>query len=302
MNPLNNLRKSAKTKPNLVKFTTTLCALSAVFLATTGVNTATAAEEKEQVMPILTQTLTDNNVFSEGYATPLQQWIEQADNKRRSLPLSQHGGNAEIWVADVGALLFSDTDHDGYFAGFSVSLDVDVEWGFADVYAKIYLQPNGDELRFLHATNVFTVYEREASDRYRVDIDLIDNYPAGDYDVIIDLVDASNNHLVDSVSYLTHRNLDNLPLESADYQPYSPPREEPVHVEDMKPHGDAPVDNHEPDAEEHEDDEYYDDDNSSIRVVEYGGSMGILTLAMLGMAGAARLRRRALALVHRQAR
>jgi len=110
--------------------------------------------------PVLAKTLGVNSSVHEGYAAPVEQWIEGADTLRRNSLKTRHHDDPEIWVADLSTLLYSDTDDDGYFAGFSLSIDVDVQWDTADVYAELYLQRSGAEPSFLHSTNVFTIYDR----------------------------------------------------------------------------------------------------------------------------------------------
>ena len=123
----------------------------------------------------------------------------------------------DVWVVDVGTSLFADYDHDGYFGGFSLSFDVDTSYGDRDIYATIFLQLRHQSLVKLHTTEVFTIYSRSGADVYRIDAELVDNYQAGDYQVHIDIHDARNGVVLDSVSHESFRNLRNLPLEAEPY-------------------------------------------------------------------------------------
>lgn len=187
---------------------------------------ASYASDSNFGTPLFAQTHTDNSSFSEGYANP----EAMLNNSLTSNGVDIEAGNAstnnrsgnnrplqsnnEIYVSDVSTVLFNDADQDGYYAGFSVTLDVDVSWDSADVFANIFLQSNGSSPEFLHSTNVFTVFGQESFDRYRVDVDLTDNFFADEYDIIIDVVDAYSTLVVDTVSHRTHNNLSRLPLES----------------------------------------------------------------------------------------
>lgn len=135
---------------------------------------------------------------------------------------TRHGSGhwpPEIWIADVGMSLFGDRDQDGYFSGFAVSIDADIDYGQAEVYASLYLARDDEALRPFHTTAVFSLYDRSATDRYRIEAQLIDAFAPGHYDLLIDLHDAHTGHIVDTVSAVTFRNLENLPLESDDHAP-----------------------------------------------------------------------------------
>lgn len=161
--------------------------------------------------------------ITEGYATPelVGTSREQTHDSTKQPNTKHQVYEAEIWVADISTYLNDDSDHDGYFAGFTVSMDIDVEYDYADVFAEIYLQPYNAAPQLLYVTQVFSIYERASADRYDVDVGLLDNTPAGEYNLLIDVVDAYSGRVVDTVSNFTHYNLMNLPLESSDYQnPY----------------------------------------------------------------------------------
>ena len=171
-----------------------------------------SAASDTQTAPASIQT-----AVTEGYVTP-----ELTGTKSGSVSTRNNNGSVDIWVADIDTFLDNDKDYDGYFAGLSVSMDIDVDWDWADVYAQIYLQRSGRSPRLLHVTQVFSIYEQDSLDRYQVAVDLLDNTPAGHYDLLIDVIDARTGYVVDSVSNSTHSNLQNLPLESDDHQSGAP--------------------------------------------------------------------------------
>ena len=127
------------------------------------------------------------------------------------------------WINDIGTLLYSDDDGDGFFSGVSLSIDADSDFASYEVFAIINISDNLDgsanyQTERLHTTRDFTVYGRSASDEYRVDIDLVRNYSPGVYDLQVLLIDAHDNRVLDSVDSFDFRNLRSLPLESTDNQ------------------------------------------------------------------------------------
>lgn len=165
------------------------------------------------------------------------------------------------WLNDIGTLLYSDFDGDGYFSGLSLSIDADSDYSSYDVYAVITISGALDGsasylTEQLHTTLPFTVYGRSATDEYRVDIDLVRNYTADIYDLQVLLVDAHDNRVLDSVDAFDFRNLSSLPLESADNQSFDAPSSVPPQ--------NAP--------------------NDDIVVTEYTGSSGVTFFALLMMA------------------
>jgi len=265
------------------------CTLAALVFTTLTVSSAAAqgdAQNSEETI---------KTAITEGYVTPEQTGIENpgaTQPNKRNLYRSP-----EIWVADISTHLFDDFDQDGYFASFTLSMDIDVDWDWADVFAEIYLQRSGTEPRLLHITQVFSIFENAFSDRYQVDVELLDNIPSGYYDLLVDIVNASTGQVVDTVSNSTHFNLENLPLESSDYQ-YAGPN--------FQPAVDHEFDYYEPENEIGYQTNYdvqfsagsgYQngvalDYGFSVQSVGHGGATGWLGILGLGLAAAARLRRR----------
>jgi len=177
-----------------------------------------AEASEDTIASSLMNNVTDTRSVSEGYAQPIELWRDDSQQKATSRSRPHYYDDPEIWVADLETLLYNDADQDGYYTSFRLLLDVDVDWDIVDVYAKIYLQPDGADEQLFYTTEVFTLFNTSSTDRYRVDVDLYENYAPDDYDLIIDIVNAHTGKVVDSVSDITHRNLDDLPLESGEYQ------------------------------------------------------------------------------------
>jgi len=109
-----------------------------VLMSASLVSAAALANAQE-----LAQTSSDAASFSEGYTHSAKDWNAQT----RSVQANKSSGfhhitqnRPQVWISDIGTLLFDDLDGDGYHSGFSVSIDVDSEFGDTEVYAKIYIE------------------------------------------------------------------------------------------------------------------------------------------------------------------
>lgn len=157
-------------------------------------------------------------------AAPLQadQLVEAPQNQPSQAQQSlqdleaHHFNDSDVLIVSVGSSVFSDFDNDGFFTRFSLSFDADVRYGEEWVYANIFLRGGGGDYRFFHSSDAFEIYDTSSFDEYRLDSELVSNYPAGYYDVRIELRDAFNDRLLDAVDASTHRTLFALPLESQD--------------------------------------------------------------------------------------
>lgn len=175
-------------------------------------------------------------------------------------------GTDNAYVTDIGTLLYHDRDSDGYFSGLSLTIDADTPYHEERVYASIDLTDIYQISEPLHRTADFSIYGNSLSDEYRVDIDLVRNYPTGLYDLQITLHNARDNRILDSVGASHFNNLRQLPLESED-----------LDLVALNPVNDTTPSNVQPLA------------NDDIRVSEYGGSAGMALLALLCASVAIRL-------------
>lgn len=140
---------------------------------------------------------------------------DELSQTRQSLD-ALHFDNSDVLIISVGSSVYSDFDRDGFFTNFSLSFDADVRYGNEWVYARIFLRASGEDYLFFHTSDAFEIYESSSFDEYRLESELVSNYPAGYYDVRIELRDAFNDRLLDIVDASTHSTLFALPLESRD--------------------------------------------------------------------------------------
>ena len=169
------------------------------------------------------------------------------------------------WITGIGTLLYHDSDRDGYHSGFSLTIDADTSKSIMDVYVSIDLQSYYGLRERLHTSSNFSLYGRTLTDEYQIDIDLLQNYPADEYDLYIELHDTYDHRVLDRVSAGDFSNLSALPLESEDLDYVYNPRP-------LQPS--------------------YPPANDDIYVEEYAGSTGLLTTLCLSLSLWARRKRR----------
>ena len=137
--------------------------------------------------------------------------------------------NTDFWFYDASVELYLDRDNDGYFSGLDLWFDVDTYYDVADVYAVVYLSYEGGEWNEFAATDDFTLYGSSEDDDYIIETDLISGYPAGSYDLLIELFDAYDGTFIASMGPADAAALGYLPLEDS-------MRDEPVIVREVVVH------------------------------------------------------------------
>jgi hypothetical protein len=105
-----------------------------------------------------------------------------------SAPAESAGIN--FWVYDADVQLFNDDDVDGFFHGIDLLFDVDTNFNSADIYAVVYLSYEGGPWNEYAATEDFTIFGSSGSDEYVLVTELMQGYPTGSYDLLIEVFDA----------------------------------------------------------------------------------------------------------------
>ncbi|NIA26688.1 MAG: hypothetical protein GWP02_01435, partial [Desulfobulbaceae bacterium] len=77
--------------------------------------------------------------------------------------------------------------------GIDLLFDADTYYLSADVYAVVYLSLEGGPWNEYAATENFTIYGASSDDDYVVVTELVDGYPSGSYDILIELFDANDD-------------------------------------------------------------------------------------------------------------
>lgn len=171
----------------------------------------------------------DQSVESTGHmapAKPLQGLVNAP--LQEHLPLSLEGERADtlagkaslaaadirqFWIYDARTELAGDEDHDGFFYRLRLTFDADVDIGGADVYAMLYLSYEEGPWNHYYTTDVFYILEDSFDDDYEVVTQLLEGYPTGYYDLLIELYDADLDVLVATYGPYEDVALDNIPLE-----------------------------------------------------------------------------------------
>lgn len=120
---------------------------------------------------------------------------------------------SDFMIFDADTLLTGDWDRDGYFTRLEVNFDADVSTTDAWVYARMFLSYEGGPWNHYFTTDIFKIYGTEPDDRYQVITDLIEGYPSGYYDVLIELYDADTDRFVAEYGPYEDHALYALPLE-----------------------------------------------------------------------------------------
>ncbi len=109
---------------------------------------------------------------------------------------NRHDQLFEIYDADV--LLSGDFDGDGYHHALNVYFDVDVSYGDATVYAKLYLSREGGPWRQYYTTDLFHINGDDVADAYEVETELVDGYEPGYYAVLVEIYSLDHAYMVTS--------------------------------------------------------------------------------------------------------
>ena len=179
-----------------------------------------------------------------------------ADKSTPDEPAVARALAGDFWFYDADVILFGDDDRDGYYYGIDLLFDADTIYASAPVYAVLYLSLNGGPWNEYTATEDFRINGSSADDEYVVVTELQSGYPTGDYDILIELYDADTGEFLADFGPESSSALSFLALE--DFNRDAPTFDRPVTV-------------------------------SSGR--GGGGAAGLLTLGLLGIAAARRLRR-----------
>ncbi|WP_297816894.1 choice-of-anchor H family protein [uncultured Paraglaciecola sp.] len=125
--------------------------------------------------------------------------------------------NQEFWIFDAWVELYSDHDRDGYFNYFSVEFDADTEYSFAEVYARLYLGKD-EVFKEYHTTVNFSIFYDNSDDSFVVESELLNGFPSAEYEVLIEIYDASSDELVAVYDGNNDADLYLLSLESKEYE------------------------------------------------------------------------------------
>jgi len=130
--------------------------------------------------------------------------------------ISYHYGG-DITIYDASTTLISDFDDDGFYHRFSVGIDVDTISSTSWVYAKLYLSYEGGPWNYYASSDDFHIHGDSELDIYVVETELAEGFPAGYYDIRIELYDAEYGDWLLSYGPYDDDSLSALPLEDSVY-------------------------------------------------------------------------------------
>lgn len=123
--------------------------------------------------------------------------------------------NTDFWFYSADVELFNDHDRDGYYHGIDLLFDADTYYTYADVYAVVYLSLEGGPWNEYAVTEDFTLFGTSSDDEYIIVTELVSGYPAGSYDILIELFDAVDSSFLAWYGPEDTPELSFLPLEDA---------------------------------------------------------------------------------------
>jgi len=129
---------------------------------------------------------------------------------------SYHYGG-DIIVFDAFTTLISDFDEDGFYHRFSVGIDADTIFSTSWVYVDLYLSYEGGPWNYYASSSDFHIHGDSEQDIYVVETELAEGFPAGYYDIRIELFDAESGELLHIYGPYDDDSLSALPLEDSIY-------------------------------------------------------------------------------------
>jgi hypothetical protein len=130
----------------------------------------------------------------------------------------------DFWFYSVDVELFNDVDRDGYFHGIDILFDADTIYSLADVYVVAYLSYEGGPWNEYAVSEDITLFGSTSTDDYVMVTELLQGYPTGRYDVLLELYDADTGFFLAEMGPRDSFELVELPLEDSDLdRPYVAP-------------------------------------------------------------------------------
>ncbi len=134
-----------------------------------------------------------------------------------------HDPGRMLSIFDARSVISRDDDDDGYYHRLKVIFDADTSGDEVWVYARLYLSLEGGPWNHYYTTDPFPIAGDATDDEYEVVTRLLDGYPSGYYDVLIELYDADYDSLEVNYGPYEDSDLAVLPLEDSyrdDYDHY----------------------------------------------------------------------------------
>ncbi len=146
----------------------------------------------------LSQKIMSQSVYSRPASdlTKVDAQPEQNTGDQQAGIANRHDQYFEVYSADVQML--SDLDFDGYHHALNVNFDIDVNYESAAVYVKLFLSREGGPWSHYSTTDLFNIYSDDSGDEYEVETELLEGYPPGYYDILIEVYSLNHADMVTS--------------------------------------------------------------------------------------------------------
>ncbi|MFT4927330.1 MAG: hypothetical protein ACI8WB_003436 [Phenylobacterium sp.] len=119
---------------------------------------------------------------------------------------------------DSHLYLQHDDDGDGYYHAFNIDLDIDANFGSANIYAEIYVSTDQYSWLPLHTSDHFIVNANSTADTQHWEFEWLAGYPTSHYYVKVLIVDASSHETLLEVLPSGNPGFFAIPLEDASYE------------------------------------------------------------------------------------
>ena len=125
--------------------------------------------------------------------------------------------DSDITIYDASTSLISDFDDDGFYHRFSVAIDADTIYSESWIYAELYLSYEGGPWNYYASSDEFHIHGDSELDIMVIETELAEGFPAGYYDIRIELYDAESGDWLLSYGPYDDDSLSVLPLEDSVY-------------------------------------------------------------------------------------
>lgn len=146
---------------------------------------------------------------------PLEQQGYREESLVKMVHISSIESYQQTWVYDATTELIGDYDYDGFYHRFSVSIDADTSSDTAYIYARLYLSYEGGPWNLYASSNNYHIHGDSEYDNFIIETELADGFPAGYYDIRIELYDANYGDWLASYGPYDDASLSALPLEDS---------------------------------------------------------------------------------------
>ncbi len=152
---------------------------------------------------------------SSGSTSPSKSGLRSSKTTSAGSSTTSSAPNTDFWIYSADVELFGDSDRDGYFSGIDLLFDADTYFSRAEVFAVVYLSYEGGDWTEYAETETFVINGSSGTDEYVIVSDLVAGYPAGSYDILIELFDDYDGSFVADIGPENTSELAFLPLEDS---------------------------------------------------------------------------------------